>query len=82
MKGLSCQKKKEKNVRPEDRALEPPSSHRRSLLTAVFLFLNLPSLPSDAPHISWHPFHLFVFSVYIATQYSSPFSAMEKILST
>ena len=51
-------------VRPEDRALEPPSSHRRSLLTAVSLFLNLTSLPSDAPHIGQHLYHTYVHILY------------------
>ena len=53
-----------KNVAPEDRALEPPSSHRRSLLTAVSLFLNLPSLPSNAPPISGHLYHTYVYILY------------------
>ena len=68
-----------KFVRPVDRAPEPPSSHRRSLLTAVSLFLNLPSLRSDAPHIGRHLYHtyMFIFStLLIATLYSSSFSAM------
>ena len=68
-----------KFVRPVDRAPESPSSHRRSLLTAVSLFLNLPSLRSDAPHIGRHLYHtyMFIFStLLIATLYSSSFSAM------